>query len=362
MILGQYHQTNDSMNDKEEEQKISLVGALLPCQHKGCKKHAITLSDYCWEHTEHKDWYKTKVEEHAQKTKSLRKFYMKGADLTGIRLVGIELWRADLRDADLPTARLQEAVLVETKLQKAFLVDAKLQGASLARAELEGAYLLGATLKDVEMLTAEQIGSGVGEEKDKRFSRAQNVYRGLKNHFHAAGMYSDERWAYLKEREMEKRRFFMVGFYGKERLPEGLAKSRWRRIRHLLIHYSHHWREVMQYFFSEAANLLCGYGEQPWKVFVSAVVIVLIFAVVYTVTGQIWLAEDLAARTGASIQGPSLLDSLYFSVVTFTTLGFGDWRPNPTSWVRYLVMLEAFTGAFMMALFVFTFGKSVARR
>lgn len=350
------------MNDKEEGQKISLVGALLQCQQKGCHEFAISLSDYCWEHTEDKDWYKAKVEERARKTKSLRRFYMKEADLMGIRLMGIDLWRADLRDADLPVARLQGAVLVETKLQRAFLVGARLQGASLARAELEGAYLLGATLKDVGMLTAEQIGSGVGEEKDKRFSHAQNVYRGLKNHFHGAGMYSDERWAYLKEREMEKRRLFMVGFYGKERLSKGLAESGWRRLRRLLTHYSPHWREAMSYYLSAAANILCGYGEQPWKVFVSAVVIVLLFAVVYSTTGEIWLAEDLVARTGASVQVPSILDSLYFSVVTFTTLGFGDWRPNPTSWVRYLVMLEAFTGAFMMALFVFTFGKSVARR
>ena len=205
----------------------------------------------------------------------------------------------------------------------------------------------------------------MGEEGEGQFYKAREAYRNLKNYFHIVGRYQDERWAFLKEREMERRRLHLVAFYGSEELDgldEELRQSRRRRFHHWLTHFSPNWREAIRYFLSEAANVLSGYGEQPWKVFVSAVVVVLLFAVTYALTGQIWLAEDLGAKAGLNIVRPSLLDSLYFSVVTFTTLGFGDWRPNPASWVRCLVMLEAFTGAFMMALFVFTFGKSVAHR
>jgi len=43
-------------------------------------------------------------------------------------------------------------------------------------------------------------------------------------------------------------------------------------------------------------------------------------------------------------------DSLYFSLITFTTLGYGDFRPLER-WGRILAGSEAFIGAFMMALF-----------
>ena len=61
------------------------------------------------------------------------------------------------------------------------------------------------------------------------------------------------------------------------------------------------------------------------------------------------------------------IDNYYFSVVTFTTLGFGDLYPNSTKgfleipWFRVLAALEAFIGAFMMALFVVVASKRIMR-
>ncbi len=50
----------------------------------------------------------------------------------------------------------------------------------------------------------------------------------------------------------------------------------------------------------------------------------------------------------------------YFSVVTFTTLGYGDLRPiHPIS--HLISPIEAFTGMFMMALFVLTFARKWRR-
>jgi len=53
--------------------------------------------------------------------------------------------------------------------------------------------------------------------------------------------------------------------------------------------------------------------------------------------------------------------SLYFSTVTFTTLGLGDFRPVDNKG-RIFVGLEAFIGAFMMALFVYTFARRTGGR
>ena len=55
----------------------------------------------------------------------------------------------------------------------------------------------------------------------------------------------------------------------------------------------------------------------------------------------------------------SFLTSLYFSVVTFTTLGYGDITPIGPS--RLIAALEAFTGSFTIALFVVVFVKRMTR-
>lgn len=47
----------------------------------------------------------------------------------------------------------------------------------------------------------------------------------------------------------------------------------------------------------------------------------------------------------------SLLDFLYFSAVTISTLGFGDILPNSTA-IRVLVMIEALIGMILLAIFV----------
>ena len=54
-------------------------------------------------------------------------------------------------------------------------------------------------------------------------------------------------------------------------------------------------------------------------------------------------------------------DSLYFSTITFTTLGYGDFRPLE-GLGRILAGSEAFLGAIMMALFVYTFARRTGGR
>lgn len=49
-------------------------------------------------------------------------------------------------------------------------------------------------------------------------------------------------------------------------------------------------------------------------------------------------------------------DFLYFSMVSITTLGFGDILPNSTI-VRRCVMLETVTGLFLLSLFGLSFSK-----
>ena len=65
-----------------------------------------------------------------------------------------------------------------------------------------------------------------------------------------------------------------------------------------------------------------------------------------------------------TVQNPCLYqqikDSLYFSFVTFTTLGLGDIRPlNDLG--KFLICFEAAIGAFLIALFVVVFARKMMR-
>lgn len=55
-----------------------------------------------------------------------------------------------------------------------------------------------------------------------------------------------------------------------------------------------------------------------------------------------------------------IANSLYFSAITFTTIGYGDFYPAGTG-SRILVALESLGGALLIALFVFVIGRRVAR-
>ena len=94
-------------------------------------------------------------------------------------------------------------------------------------------------------------------------------------------------------------------------------------------------------------KLTCGYGERPLQVIASAAVVVLSLALIYFIIGT------LIPNT--------FLNSLYYSAVSFTALGYGSWAPEPTGWVKGLGAFEAFLGVFMMALFLITFIRKMTR-
>ncbi|GAI59594.1 unnamed protein product, partial [marine sediment metagenome] len=96
-----------------------------------------------------------------------------------------------------------------------------------------------------------------------------------------------------------------------------------------------------------AYDLLCGYGERLKRILVWIFVIVFGLAAAYYFWGSF----------GTSSFG----DTLYYSVASFTALGYGKWAPQPTGWAKGMGAAEAFIGVFMMALFLVTFVRKMTR-
>lgn len=117
--------------------------------------------------------------------------------------------------------------------------------------------------------------------------------------------------------------------------------------------------------FSYLANLTMEktsmYGERPSRVLTVSSVVIALFAVIYPLTGSFKNDGEiysLSLSNSAMENLLTLIDGFYFSLVTFTTVGYGDFQPAGVG-ARFLAGIESLLGALLMALLVFVLGRSV---
>jgi len=95
------------------------------------------------------------------------------------------------------------------------------------------------------------------------------------------------------------------------------------------------------------ADLTCEYGTNWKRPVISWIFLVFfIFPLLYFILGGI-----------TKVSSP--LDYLYFSIVTATTLGYGDLQP--VGWCRLIASTEAIFGTFMWAVFLVVFARKYMR-
>ena len=88
---------------------------------------------------------------------------------------------------------------------------------------------------------------------------------------------------------------------------------------------------------------VAGFGYRPLRVIGLAFWVVVLYGVVYHATGGV-------VRNGPGAGPVGFLDAVYFSGVTFATVGYGDFLPAP--FARPLALTEGAIGAFAMSFFV----------
>jgi hypothetical protein len=112
---------------------------------------------------------------------------------------------------------------------------------------------------------------------------------------------------------------------------------------------------------SSFIDMLCGYGEKPENVIRFSLSLIVCCAICYFLFGVSYQDSLLRFSFDNSFDDnvSALLNSIYFSVVTFTTLGYGDITPIGLS--RLIAAIEAFCGSFSLALFVVVFVKRMTR-
>jgi uncharacterized protein YjbI with pentapeptide repeats len=115
-----------------------------------------------------------------------------------------------------------------------------------------------------------------------------------------------------------------------------------------------------EWSFSKLGDILmwlsCGYGVKPQYTIILAVILILIFTIIY------WLGNGIKRLKESDEddeQDVSFCDAFYFSVVTFTTVGYGDWYPKDR--YRKFVMIEGLVGWLTLALFLVTLANVMIR-
>ena len=305
-----------------------------------------TSDGHCFWHSKNiikdKPKDKVKLEAWAKSGKSMEGFSLRYAKLDHINLVnygsdeGYNLSKADLFHADLTGAHLYQLNMANASLMKTDLSHANLNSADLTNAQLLGVIFANTKIEHTKWGT-ELCQEKAGEQVLKKESRAaaldlheqaEEIYRNLRKATESRGLFENAGHFFYKEMIMRRRQL-----------------DRW----------------TWPWAFSKLVDAFCGYGEKPLRVVLFSLSLIFICGLIYAGIGIDHNGYVVAWRYeyGFTQNLINLLDCLYFSVVTFTTVGYGDL--TPFGWSKPIAGLEAFIGSFTLALFVVVFVKKMTR-
>ena len=121
------------------------------------------------------------------------------------------------------------------------------------------------------------------------------------------------------------------------------------------------WRKTfwLWWFRLLFGRLVYGYGERPMRPLFIALAVILLWAGFYCHWGAIVPSDPGLEPAARAAYEPGIGECLYCSIVTFTTLGYGDYQPKEP--YRLLAASEALLGAALMAVFIVCLSKKYIR-
>ena len=94
-------------------------------------------------------------------------------------------------------------------------------------------------------------------------------------------------------------------------------------------------------------NWWMGYGDRPLRVIGAAAAFVLGFGILYYFRGEFVVDAD-----SMIVGRVSFSEAIYYSLVSFTAVGYGSWVSEPVKWTRFLGAVESALGISTIALLV----------
>ena len=267
---------------------------------------------------------------------SLSGIYLKYANMKDVNLVKVDLSGADLTRSDFSGASMYGA-----NLEGANLFKANLEGANLKSANMNNCDLLGADFSDTKLNNVEwgkdykiinekaaedALGAGNLDKAKEKYKEAEDIYRTLKISLQTQTLGDDV--GKFFEREMIARR---------KQLP------RFSPLR----------------MISKLAHLTTGYGEKVRNIFYTAILVIIVCALLYGIDGVSYKGFILGFFGDVEQFGGILHvigNLFYFSVVVFTTVGFGDIVPMDALG-KSLVIFESLSGTLIISILIIALYK-----
>jgi len=249
----------------------------------------------------------------------ISEIHFEGANLKHCNFQDGKIHDCYFEDADLTHADFKSATISNCNFQ-----EADCSGLNINNAKLIDCDFSDATIKDMSASTAfvdekSKFGSDLKSEKEKNYHFAAIEYKQIKEMCRNSSLHTMGDYYHYKEMVAKRKG---INWYNPER-----------------------W---LNYIFGD---LLCRYGTSFVNVLIASVLTVLICALLFT------HHNSLVYQT--QITEPSLAASIYFSIVTFTTLGYGDY--HAIGLMRFVAASESLIGATLMSLFTVIVARKLIR-
>ena len=219
-----------------------------------------------------------------------------------------------MKGINLTRAHLKESVFIYVDLRGANFCQARLEGAHMEYTQLQGADFSSAHLDSAHFVLAVVDGSTL----------FWNCIVDANTDFNSVGLDNAR-----------------INPETKLLLQYNIRHLNWKKW------YKNHciWRWPINIFW-----LISDYGRSAPRVMGVFFVLAFIFALIY------WLYPSLVIVNNVIGDLRSFLHSLYFSVVTMTTLGFGDIAANPDSWQgQVLLTVQVLFGYILLGAIISRF-------
>ena len=270
---------------------------------------------------------------------NLKKSNLQGAELAHADVREGALYKADLRNAILHEANLSGADLSSTDCRNADLRGVDLSNANLSGADLRGADLTRADLSATDLTHANVTGA---KFHFARFDEANVTHIKYGNYRDMVGNYLGARGvdqsfgSALFVRDAKDQDYIDTFYQSLQDLPPGTLKT-----------------IELQLFRGWA---LIDHGRSLIKVSLYATIIAMLYGLVYLADMTFgWEIMDY------SNSAQTWFTPFYYSVVTYTTLGYGDVTAN-SLFGEMLVISEVIVGYFTLGLLLAILANTIARR
>ncbi|WP_169315611.1 pentapeptide repeat-containing protein [Halogranum rubrum] len=270
------------------------------------------------------------------------------ADLRNADLTGSDLRFATAVDTYLEDADMTDVTARETNFEAAMFENALFTRTDIREANLSGADLYQAQFSNPRINSETEFGDTCSYEAENKSPEIASgtsplvaatwVYRRLENLHEKNALADSTRQYHISKQEAQRKLDYRNENYGR-------------------------------YAVATLNRYLTNHGESIQRLLSAWIITIVGAGILYPFVGGIFddgtlyrlrLTAEWPTIASLIEVGDVILRGLYFSIITFTTIGYANVAPNGVG-SRILVGIESLFGGILIALFVYVLGRRVGR-